>query len=678
MTIMALFKGSRVRRAALLALIVGAAVLSSAPNSKFSRRERAHYADPKVVNFVRPGLVIKILSATIAQDGTITTHFTMTDPQGLPLDRNGVNTPGSVSTSFIAATIPAGQSQYTAYTTTVQKSPITGVSATQAATDSGGTYTTNADGDYVYTFKTMAPASIDRTATHSVGVYGSRNLTSFGLSTYYSNFVFNFLPNGGTVTVIRDVVQTSSCNQCHDPLAEHGGSRQEVTLCVLCHTPQTTDPDTGNTVDLKVMVHKIHMGSSLPSVMAGGKYQIIGFNQSVNDYSTVVFPSDVRNCTICHTPTATQATNYLTKPTRASCGACHDDDNFTTGANHPGGPQPNDDLCAQCHIPQGEFEFDASVMGAHTIPTNSTQLPGTVIKLLSVANGSPGKSPTVTFTLNDKSGKPLVASQMGSLNLVLAGPSSDYAAYVSESAKGASGGSGGSYNYTFTATIPSNATGTYSIGAEGYQNININPGTVNQMSVRDAAINQVINFSVDKSPVTPRRQVVMTTNCNGCHTFLSAHGGNRNQVEQCVLCHNPNNTDADDRPASAAPNQGINFAMLIHKIHRGTDLTTDYTVYGFNGSVNNFNGVLFPGDLRNCDKCHVNESQTPPIGAKLAVTDPRGPINPVQPTTSACTGCHDDIATASHALSNTTQLGEACPVCHSADGAFSVDSVHAR
>src|ERR1035441_3876490 len=50
-------------------------------------------------------------------------------------------------------------------------------------------------------------------------------------------------------------------------------------------------------------------------------------------------------------------------------------------------------------------------------------------------------------------------------------------------------------------------------------------------------------FSVDGSPVQPRRQVVDIAKCNGCHTSLSLHGENQNQIEMCVLCHNASEND---------------------------------------------------------------------------------------------------------------------------------------
>ena len=254
-----------VRFAVIAAVLLGSVALVSAPKPAFTKHEKAFFADPSIVAFVRPGLLIQIESASIAADGTITAKFKITDPKGLPLDRTGTFTPGAVSTSFIAATIPAGQEQYTAYTTRLQKSPINGVSATQAGTDAGGTYQQVGDGEYVYTFHTKAPATIDRNATHSIGVYSSRDLTEFDLGTSFADNVYNFVPNGTAVVTTRDVVRTTACNQCHDPLSAHGGARHSTQLCVLCHTPQTTDPDTGNTVDFKVMVHKIHQGRACPA-----------------------------------------------------------------------------------------------------------------------------------------------------------------------------------------------------------------------------------------------------------------------------------------------------------------------------------------------------------------------------------------------------------------------------
>ena len=662
-------------------MLAGAAILTSAPGPKYSKLDKAYYKDAAILDFVNPGLVVTINSASISSKGTIQTNFLLTDPTGLVLDRLGATTPGAVSLSFVIGAIPqgaaeVGSGQYISYITHQVTAATGGATATQPTSDSGGTYVANADGSYTYTFGTTAPAGYDPTITTTIGIYASRVLTTFDLGTYYADALFNFVPSGSKVTVVRDVVETASCNQCHDPLALHGGSRQLTGLCIICHQPQNTDPNTGNVLDMKVMIHKIHMGSSLPSVVAGTPYEIIGYENSVNNFSTVVFPSDVRRCTMCHTPTAKQSTAYLIHPTRAACGSCHDDVNFATGANHPGGPEADDSQCTTCHIPQGVQEFDASIIGAHTIPTESVQLPGTTFTLVSVVNGSAGKSPTVNFTLKNKAGNAIPPSSMSSLSLVIAGPTTDYPGFTSESATGATCSGSGNCQYTFKYVIPANATGTFTIGIEGYATITLDQGTTIAQSVRDAGENQIINFSVDGSPVTPRRTVVAIANCNVCHTALSEHGNLRNQTTYCVLCHDPNETDASERPASAGAAQGINFALMVHKIHTGTNLTQNFTIYGYGGSTNNFNGVLFPGNLADCAKCHVNSSQELPIAAVLNVVNPRGPINPAGPTTSACTACHDSLAAASHALSNTTSLGEACVVCHGPGAEFSVDSEH--
>ena len=88
----------------------------------------------------KTGVVVKIQSASIGKDGTISARATIVDGDGNPLDRLGIATKGPVSLSFIAAYIAAGQTQYTSYTTTVLASTTNGnPSQTQAANDSGGT-----------------------------------------------------------------------------------------------------------------------------------------------------------------------------------------------------------------------------------------------------------------------------------------------------------------------------------------------------------------------------------------------------------------------------------------------------------------------------------------------------------------------------------------------------------
>ena len=139
----------------------------------------------------------------------------------------------------------------------------------------------------------------------------------------------------------------------------------------------------------------------------------------------------------------------------------------------------------------------------------------------------------------------------------------------------------------------------------------------------------------------PRRVVVDIANCNVCHDQLAFHGGQRLNTQECVLCHNPNFTADED------PQEGLDFKRLIHRIHRGEDLTQPYL---------DFNHVRFPGDLRDCATCHVDATgrcPRPGQPGRLATQTPPDWYTPQQPTAAACLGCHDSQSAAAHAFVNT-------------------------
>ena len=694
---------------ALLAVGVGITIAGDGIKPSYQPSEKSYYLTAAQASFVRPGLKLEIQKVEFAPPNVNVT-FRISDDAGQGLDRLGVDTPGVVSPSFILARIRPGETQYTAYTTRVQASPITGVSATQAGTDTGGTYTSLGDGVYRYAFGTKLPAGFEVNATHTVGMYVTRNLADFGLTTYYANATSDFVPAGTAVTQVRDVVRTEACNQCHDPLSAHGGSRRQTQLCILCHQPQTTDPDTGNTVDFKVMIHKIHMGANLPSVskqplnilgtsgsgpttttatgatqtpiaagakIAGTPYQIIGNAQSLHDWSTVVWPQDVRNCTTCHQK-GTQSDNYKNNPSRVACGSCHDDVDFASGKNHAGGVQVDDSKCSTCHPADTGLEFDLSVTGAHTIPTKSRQLAGLKVDITGVTGTNPGDKPTVSFKVSDNKGNPVDATKLTALGFELAGPTNDYT-FSTVSATGVNStenalptvkATSTGFTYTFGTAIPKDAKGTYAVGGQAYRLVTI-PGPLagQSFSVRESANNPISYFGVAGAKATPRRTVVDVANCNTCHDKIGLHGASRTDTQYCVMCHNPTSADTQKPP------QTVNFRTHIHRIHRGAELENDWTING----TNNFNGVRFPGDLRDCAKCHVNNSNQLPLPDGLANTiTPRLFFTPTQPVASACLGCHDGEDAAAHAYVMTAPFGESCPVCHEEGADFAVSKVHAH
>ncbi len=712
----------------LILLSAAALTMAGAGKSPYGLRDKLAYITDANINFPgASGLNVTINTASISSAGVISVTYTLKDTSGLPLDNTGINTPGVITMSYVVAYIPKTGDQYTSYITS-NKTGAAGTFAVAAA-DSGGVLTALGNGQYTYVFGNKAPTGFDATATHTIGVYGRRTLTSFNIPNNYASTTYSFLPNGSAVTQIRDIVATASCNNCHDQMSHHGGTRRQVALCIICHTPQSTDSATGNTVDFKVMIHKIHLGSQLPSVLAGGIYKI-----GSDDFSPNIFPASTSasdatatngfRCEKCHDQNAgaKQANFYMTKPTAAACGSCHDDVNFKTGVNHPGGPQASDSQCANCHIPQGELPFDASVKGAHFVAEDAKPgstyplLGGVAITLTSVTNGVAGKAPTINFNLLDGSGKALAYSQMASLTFVMAGPTTDYGytsfgsnittpGYLTESgsATTVTCSAAGACSYTFTNKLPANATGTYAISFYGSRVAQtLLAGTTAAKTVTESPYNNVIYFSVDGTPVVNRRAVVSTANCNNnCHFSLELHGGSRRNTELCIMCHNPSTTDSPVRPSAVvaadktAPNQAVNFNYLVHRIHNGGNLANDgssYTVVGFGGSHHDYSTTRYPGftptggtqDVANCSMCHLAGTENALPLNKNVMTTPQGLINPAPAITAACSGCHASQAASSHMLANTSTLGESCTICHNSAAVngvvqpFAVSIAHAE
>ena len=667
--------------------------------ARFKTTDLEYYLATEDVQYVRPGLRIKVNSVTVGADRRPVVDFNLIDDLDQPLDRNGKVTPGAVSLSFILAGYNDAERHYTAWTTrsvtTPASSPRPGVTAIQAGTDTAGAagFTDLEVGHYTYKFKQAIPADAPASQTQTIGIYSSRNLTDIVGKNYIANVEYDFRVDGAAVTVKWDKINDkTTCNNCHDPLAAHGGSRRDLRLCVLCHQQQTIDPDTGNTVDMKVMAHKIHRGENLPSVIAGTPYKIIGFNQSVIDFSHVAFPQDIRNCQTCHVGSdpakaGSQATAYLEHPSKEACGACHDDINWETGAGHAGGAQLDNSACARCHIPDSGEEWDASVKGAHTVPYKSKQLKGIKADIASVTDLVPGKKPTVSFAITNADGSAVDGSKLTSFAPMFAGPTTSYTRYFREAAqaKATFDASTGLTTYTFNAAVPADATGTWTVSADIYRNVSLKRADgKDPIALREAAFNPVKNFAITGT-LKARRVDVVVTNCNQCHDRLALHGEQRLNTAECVICHNPVESDKARRPASEGDPESISFQRLIHRIHTGAELTQDLTIYGFGGSKNNFNEVEYPGDRRNCAKCHVNNSQNIPVSADaIPVITLKDYFSPQGPNTAACLGCHDDQTTAAHAYLNqatfpgATNFTEACATCHGVGKDFAVDKVHAR
>jgi OmcA/MtrC family decaheme c-type cytochrome len=567
----------------------------------------------------------------------------------------------------------------------------------QATTENGsaGTLIDNNNGSYSYTFSfdinsVTVPVKVEYvpTLTHRV---------SFEIRGYVpvNNPVYDWRPSDNSTSHLfsREIAKTETCNNCHENLALHGGARFEMQECVTCHNPGSADANSGNTVDMVVMAHKIHMGANLPSVQAGGSYCIYGFGDIPQCYDDVVYPQDIRNCRSCHDendPQTPDAARWFTQPRAAACGSCHDDVNFATGENH-GDEQiiVNDDIeCATCHgasplDPNGvqqthrnlaverasEYRFD--ILGvAFTPPSGAASSPTVRIAISNPQLGDPDEQ-TARYDLEND---PELAAS--SLNLRLAWNTIDYANWGAGTSNGApqsaavyAGGilqasPNGDLTYNLAVgSVPDGTTGTGVIIFEGGVQI---AGAVPPATAPVTAA--YYYFGITDDPPIDRRTRADIERCNDCHGLTTYHGGNRNNsLQDCQVCHNAN------AARGGSPSRGP--MDMKHFLHRKHAVDTD---------------VHYPQRTSNCLACHTDDGFYPVASDSgvLATSVNRGdsgattppPVeedpsnnNRYSPNAAACGVCHDDDMNnlGVHDRDHMENYGSSFDACQDQSGALS-------
>lgn len=611
----------------------------------------------------------------------------------------------------------------------------------QATTEtaSAGTWVDKKDGYFEYTFaknlKTDAEIPYDPSLPHRVGleIRTSPNVTPANIPA--NNATYTFLPASGTKLEQsgREIVDNDTCNACHDNLSFHGGARFDLQYCAMCHESYSFDAQSGNTIDLKVMIHKIHSGETLPSVEAGGFYGIFGFGNTFTDLGEVVYPQDKRNCTTCHQESDTdtpQASNYRLTVNPEACGSCHDNINFATGENH-GGVAATADSCSACHGPNSVVQNgELRAEKAHLIPE---VLAAAKFKyeVLKVANTAPGQKPSVTIRVVDPTnnntpydikaaGGPFQNSSASLAVDIAFSTRPDYTNTGSGSA-GATTGTpaqpiridfkangapdpafAGGFIATATAAIPAGATGSGSALIEGRPAVDVNgDGTLERLAVTSVGK----DFAITDTTPVGYRQIVDIAKCNDCHQELTLHGNSRTgNAQLCATCHNPNATDINRRVAGSncetvtgtLDDQAIDLKYMIHSIHAGA--VAGYKVCGYGNTGYDFSRLKYPGKINNCEGCHLAGTYYPPDPTTaIATTIDAGPDRStplgdvaITPGSAACSSCHRSSQARIHmelnggsfsavkAADSTTPGApvEACSTCHGAGKTYDVKTEH--
>jgi hypothetical protein len=513
----------------------------------------------------------------------------------------------------------------------------------------------------------------------------------------------------GTDTVELQIVEREKCGACHlgadngqyyfhhvDPHSEGDFGYPSidswaVRTCKSCHNNDGyaayRDPDDPNVRIPDPIVHRvhgIHMGANLENPLDNDP------NTGVfKDYIHVEFPADVRNCTKCHVDD-----RWKTEPSREACGACHDNIWFgdpadipATAEAHPGGRQINDSGCYICHPADGswtEGTYPAPISTVHKFDLGTEF--NVELGMTQPANGTyfvAGEMPQITVTVkNAATGvvvDPATITEVdwNRFRLQVSGPRDHTEPVLTAAAANheLSGSTSYIYNDLRVRTDPADENPGVSRSATeiAYQLADVaglEAGTytvfVQLRYVDNPASVAVLNFQVG----TETEEQKVCTNCTDCHGDTRMHSSYPFNPDICKNCHDYEN-QLTGTTGWTDHNWGFGAAPLarrVHGVHYGHYLNKPEEIHG-EEDAEEFAGIIFPQDIRNCTKCHDDN-----------------PMWKEEPSRVACLACHDSDEAIYHGQLMTFFMMpddpysgnevETCIVCHGSHADFSPDKMH--
>ncbi len=464
-------------------------------------------------------------------------------------------------------------------------------------------------------------------------------------------------------------VDTQYCVMCHNPGTTDANSGNVLTLSTMAHKIHAG----------KLLKAKLDAGLGGEDYTIWGysnskhDYAEVGFPQDLRNCTV---------CHSGANPATPQGDNWKTRPSREACLTCHANKagsrwlNTHTILNNNQDPlapatlMPNS-ACAGCHAP-------GSAVAPERVHWNQNEENAAKYKvnIESAVYDATARVVNVKYSLTDptngNAAYNLVTSDCTGTGAALTcsnntkfGNLRFYLAYqnmigqplgVTEWSANNNGGSGanaffykgtndGSNHYTVAIPVPADVPGislaagsarVVSIGQIKEPKLQVKAATDPRPVVTPTELVSVVvqNTFIDlalSGPLVPRRTVVASEKCNVCHGALGTtsgsntlanafHGGARNTVEACAVCHDANKVSSTVMTSGLSLNESYQFKRMIHGIHGNSKRTYPFTHGNVVQGAFNKEGALTTGGTFFADqKVTIGGVSTTVIGAGTAV-----------------------------------------------------------